>query len=182
MGDKKESPVRPLIVLGAVSVISAFLLTWVYISTSTKIEWQRGEAINSSLASVLPQAKRFEKIETVDVWVGYDGENKKVGIAFTCAPRGYGGPIGILCGVDLEKKVTGIRIASAAEGLKETPGLGAKVREADFRQQFIGKERDEIRLKSEGGKIAAITGATISSKAVTEAVREGITRYEEFLR
>ncbi len=173
---------KSIIVLGIVSAISAFLLAWVYIATSRRIERQKILAINSSLAEVLPLAQRFEKIETLPVWIGYDSANQKVGIVFSASPRGYGGPIGILCGVQRDGKVAGLRIATPGEGLKETPGLGLKIREDFFRQQFIGKEKEEIRIKREGGRIDAITAATISSKAVADGIREGIARYEEFLR
>jgi len=55
--------------------------------------------------------------------------------------------------------------------LLETPGLGAKISEKDFRSQFVDLAADEIALSSEGGKVDAITGATQSSTALTEGVR-----------
>lgn len=173
---------KPIVVLGTVSTLSALLLTWVYIATSQRIKRQREEALISSLRQVLPQARWFEKVETLDVWIGYDDNNRKIGIAFACAPRGYAGPIGILCGLALDKKVTGLRIATPAEGLKETPGLGLKIREEGFLRQFAGLAKEEIKIKREGGSIEAITAATISSKAVADGVREGIARYQDFLK
>ncbi len=178
----QESRIKPIVVLFFASLISSLLLSWVYNKTRPTIEKEKELKINSSLSEVLPNASHFERVETKDLWIGYDEKGEKVGIVFKTAPRGYGGPISILCGLDSEEKVTGIRIASPAEGLKETPGLGLKVRDFSFRQQFLGKKEAEIKLKNDGGEISAITAATISSRAVVEGIREGIKRYREFLK
>jgi electron transport complex protein RnfG len=65
--------------------------------------------------------------------------------------------------------------------LKETPGLGIKVREDWFRDQFRGKKSEELLLKKDGGELDAVTAATISSRAVVNGVREGIERYVQHL-
>ena len=54
----------------------------------------------------------------------------------------------------------------------ESPGLGARITESEFRDQFIGVDIADIALREKGGEIDAITGATISSKAVVEAIRD----------
>jgi len=75
-----------------------------------------------------------------------------------------------------------LRIAGPSEGLKETPGLGLKATEEWFRNQFRGKTAAELRLTKEGGTIEAITGATITSRAVIDALAEGLTNYQELLK
>jgi len=94
-----------------------------------------------------------------------------IGYAFTAEGRGYGGPIDILIGLKPDNKtLQGIRIISQ----QETPGLGAKIVEASFLDQFSGVSVDQVKLARNGGKIDAITGATISSTAVVKGVRNAI--------
>ena len=64
--------------------------------------------------------------------------------------------------------VKGIEILSHSE----TPGLGARITESDFTDQFVGLNIDDISLTQDGGQIDGLTGATISSQAVVDAVRE----------
>ena len=75
-----------------------------------------------------------------------------------------------MVGIDKNNKITGIEVISQ----QETPGLGAKIKESSFLQQFIGKTLEELKIKKDGGKIDAVTGATISSRAVTNGVRQAI--------
>jgi electron transport complex protein RnfG len=173
--------IKPILVLGITCGISSFLLTRVYQWTGEKIERQKEKALQEALSYVLPSAVRFEKVDT-SLFFGYNERGEKVGLVFSSAPRGYAGPILIICGLGIDGRITGIRIASPAEGFKETPGLGSKVREKEFLSQFLGKEKEKIRLKREGGEISAITAATISSKAVCEGIRKGVERYERLLR
>ncbi|HHY45668.1 MAG TPA: FMN-binding protein, partial [Firmicutes bacterium] len=80
---------------------------------------------------------------------------------------GYGGPIDAIVGISTDGKVTGVTII----GQQETPGLGSNVSGKRFREGFLGKDVSRpIKLKKDGGDIDAITGATISSRAVTRGV------------
>jgi electron transport complex protein RnfG len=72
-----------------------------------------------------------------------------------------------LVGLEDETTLRGISIVKHSE----SPGLGAKITENEFRDQFIGLELDDVELTYDGGQIDAITGATISSNAVADAVR-----------
>jgi hypothetical protein len=84
-------------------------------------------------------------------------------------------------GVDSTGKI--IRVKIPKEELSETPGLGMKIAEEPFLNQFNNLSADEIFLTKDKqqGKIDAITSATISSRAATDAVREGLIRYSELL-
>ncbi len=176
-----ESKFYMVVSLVAICLISAFALAQIYAVTKIKIEQQKVAAVQGALTTVLPSAVRFEEKVSGRGWFGYNENGARVGIAFQVNPRGYGGPIGILVGIDTTNKITGLRIASPAEGLKETPGLGLKVREPWFTNQFINKKKDEIKLKRDGGTIDAITAATISSRAVVNGIREGLELYEKYL-
>jgi electron transport complex protein RnfG len=97
-----------------------------------------------------------------------------IGAAFLAvAPSGYAGPIEILVGVDTAGVVTGVEIVKHAE----TPGLGSKIKTPQFKGQFIGKsikDPENWSVMKDGGPFKQITGATISSRAVTTAIATGL--------
>ena len=92
-------------------------------------------------------------------------------IAFEVTGQGYGGPIGIMVGIDLKTgQLTGIRVLTHSE----TPGLGARSVQPEFYEQFAGLGIEDAALSSEGGKINAISGATMTSTGVANAVKEAL--------
>ncbi len=160
-----------------ICVISAGALALVYNKTQPVIEEMKRKKLKSNLRSVFKNAVRFETIKEDTLWHAFDESDSLIGIAFKAYPRGYGGPIETLVGVKLDGKITGIIIASPSEGLKETPGLGLKVREKWFTDQFVEKKKEDLLLKKDGGTLDAITAATISSRAVVRGVADGLERY-----
>lgn len=178
----KENRAWMVISLSITCLISAFALTQVYTMTLPRIEYQRSIAgLKAAFGTVMPEADRFEPA-TPDssVWLAFRGETR-IGSVIRVAKQGYGGPVPVTAGVDLEGRIVAIKVASAGEGLKETPGLGLKATEPEFRNQFRGKTAAEIRLTRDGGKIQAITGATITSRAVADGLYEALEKYREIL-
>ena len=164
-------------------LISACALSQVYSLTKRQIEYQRTvQGLRIAFNAVLPEADRFVPV-TPDsaVWHAF-AQDRRIGSVLRVAKRGYGGPVPVTAGIDLEGRIVALRIAGPSEGLKETPGLGLKATEEWFRNQFRGKTAAELRLTKEGGTIEAITGATITSRAVIEALAEGLTNYQELLK
>lgn len=109
-----------------------------------------------------------------EVHAAYDG-SKLVGYVFSAVPKGYAGEMKITVGIDAAQKVTGVSIGEN----KETPGLGTKAAEPGFIGQYLGKDRQKAlqvvkRPPSAGNEIQAISGATITSKAVTSAVQAAL--------
>jgi electron transport complex protein RnfG len=97
--------------------------------------------------------------------------DKIVALAYGSSATGYHGIIEVMVGINTSGKLTGISIMTHTE----TPGLGARIIEPDFTDQFAGMElSDELNLSSAGGKIDGISGATFSSKGVTTAVRKAL--------
>ena len=164
-----------------VCLAAAFALSRVYLVTLPTIEQQKRTAVKQALGQVLPGTESFRNVIPDTLWYGLDGDGRKVGIVIKVGPRGYAGPVETLAGVGLDGVITGIRVASPAEGLRETPGLGLKVRGASFTDQFKGKAAADVKLKRDGGTLDAISAATITSRAVADGVREGIERYSEHL-
>lgn len=175
--------VKMVLVLMGVALGSAALLGLVFGVTAPVIVAQKEAARQEALAMLLPEADSFRAEQVVieedtgAVYHAYNEKGEKIGIVFTVAPRGYAGPVETMVGLRADSSLSAIRIASPAEGLKETPGLGARVLEDTFRNQFKGLKHDDLYLLKEGGEIDAITAATISSNAVTSGVREGVERY-----
>lgn len=150
-------------------VISAALLSWVYLITKPKIELYARQAFENSLREVIPAAVSFREVKKGNqiIYEGLTNGNVK-GSAFALAPQGYSGKIEMLVGVDREGKVSGIKILNQ----RETPGLGANVIKQKFLNQFLGKSsQDPLEPKKD---IDAITGATISSRAVCRGVRDAL--------
>jgi Na+-translocating ferredoxin:NAD+ oxidoreductase subunit G len=150
-------------------VISAGMLAYVFMMTGPLIEANAKASFDGSLREVLPGAEGFKPVPGAagaksEIYEGVAAGNV-VGYAVKAAPRGYGGEIVMLVGIDPELRIKGMKILSQ----RETPGLGTNVEKPKFRQQFIGKGiQDAFEPKKD---IDAITGATISSRAVCEGVK-----------
>ena len=102
---------------------------------------------------------------------GKDGD-EVVGYALSVSAKGFGGQITFALGLTPEGEITGISFTQIAE----TAGLGMKATEPDFKDQFNGKSGTLTLVKgaaSAENEISAITGASITSNAVTNAVNAG---------
>lgn len=161
-------------------VLAAVALSQVYAMTKPVIEKQRADATTQALNRVQPQAKTFKNVEPDSLWYALDEAGTKIGLVIRVGMRGYGGPVPILVGLDLTGRVLALNVASPAEGLKETPGLGLKAGEKWFSDQFVGAD-STVKLKKEGGTIDAISGATITSRAATNGIAAGIRKYASHL-
>ncbi len=153
-----------MVLLTIVVAVCVSVLTYVDSITREKISAQEDEAIKILLTEMFPEMSRYNFKD--DIYTIYsDGD--KVGYAFLAIGKGYGGDINILVGLEDEETVKGIKIVSQ----EETPGLGTRITEPSFTDQFVGVEINDIALSRDGGQIDAITSSTISSSAVVEAVR-----------
>uniref|UniRef100_A0A7V3VTR8 FMN-binding protein n=1 Tax=candidate division WOR-3 bacterium TaxID=2052148 RepID=A0A7V3VTR8_UNCW3 len=125
----------------------------------------------------------FEFIPVIPdtLWQAYDSAKNLKGIVFRVYPSGYKGLIPIITGVGNDLRITGVWIGGKSDGFNETEGLGSKVRGKKFLSQFINRSINEIALKEDGGVIDAISGATISSRAVCEGIRKGMERFTKIL-
>ena len=107
------------------------------------------------------------------------GEAQPYGVAFeSVSDKGFGGDIGIMVGFDV---ATGDLLGIAVTTLHETPGVGARAATDNaFSSQFRGlSSSTDFRVKQDGGQIDALTGATVTSRAVCDAVKSAVTLYSE---
>ena len=178
--------IKMVVVLTILCCVSGGLLASIHDGTAAQIENQqlkfvKGPAIKTILegSSNDPIADRF-KITDGDVernfFVGkFDGKANT--IAFEGLGKGFGGDLGIMVGVNLDdQKLVGVAVTTHSE----TPGLGAKAKEdPGFSAQFKGLSVDEdIKVTNDGGDINAISGATITSRAVCDAVNKSLVAYK----
>ncbi len=91
------------------------------------------------------------------------------GYVIEVTPSGFGGTIDMVVGVKTDGTVAGVEIIS----MSETSGLGANASKESFRSQFVGKSGD-LAVTKDGGDIDALTGATITSRAVTQGVNTAL--------
>lgn len=162
-----KSIVKLGIILFLICGISTGLLAFVNSLTAPVI---LENAKNQELLAnkeVLPYANEFSSL-TEDISVGKDSSGNIIGYAVKVSPYGYGGKINMIVGIKADLTVSGVEILS----MSETPGLGAKAQDKAFLSQFINKDR-KMELKKD---ITAISGATITSTAITEGVKEAILK------
>lgn len=158
------------IILLLICGISTGLLAYVNMVTSPVIAENDMQAQLVAKQEVMPKADSFEEIDE-NISVGKDANGNVVGYAVRVKPFGYGGEINMMVGVNGDLTVAGVKILS----LSETPGLGAKAQDDKFLSQFAGKNKD-MKLKED---ISAISGATITSTAVTDGVKKAISLVED---
>ena len=115
----------------------------------------------------------------LSVYAGQAG-GQTVGYVFEMSVNGFGGEMKLTVGI-AQDQVTGVRIASHSE----TPGLGANADSDSFLSQYVGKGAGISVIKAgtpAENEILAVTAATISSRAITDAVNEAMDYYENHLK
>ena len=141
------------------------------------------ETERASRQQVLPQAQEFTEIEyeglTDAPYEGRDASGQLVGYVIVTQAKGYGGTIQVMTGIDTSGTVTGVNILSHSE----TVGLGANAAKPEFTDQYQKPIPEDGFVVEKNGKdgdaIQALTGATITSNAVTDAVNSAVKVYEE---
>lgn len=194
--------IKIIAVLTIVCVISALALGIVNNITADRIADQRQNAKLKAITSALPSDKvRYDNDPSVDTvkipeWKEKDGtikeiylakqQGKIVGIAFTSSSQGYNGLITIMVGIEPNEKLIGIEIIEHLE----TPGLGSRIESPElFKDQFYGKSTEgsengdltiiKGRKAEKNWEIEALTGATISSSGVVQAINDGLANFRQ---
>ena len=181
-----KEAVQMVLVLFGICAVCGAALSGIRQATAERIEYQvlmnvQGPKVKKVLAGsendlISDRVKLVVKGERLILFIGKKN-GKPWAIAYETTGKGFGGDLKLLVGYDLSKdKLVGIEVVSH----KETPGVGSRVTEEQFKSQFAGRDIDaRFLLKNEGGEIDAVSGATYSSKAVCEAIRKSIALYPE---
>jgi len=168
---KKKNEFLAVLFLTLIVFISVVALTLTNEITKDKIKIANKEAITEMLATLFPEMEDFTLDEESGLYTPLTG-GESLGHAFMAMATGYGGTIDILIGLEPDATLRGIKIISH----QETPGLGAKITEPFFLDQFQGISAEQVALARNDGEIDAITGATISSSAVVNAVKGAVLK------
>ncbi len=199
---KTATITRMGLTLAAICLVAAAALAVTYRMTRPTIEARTRADRVEALKVVLPDAVEFSQRisgEKIDYYRGFDRDGELAGYAFIGEARGYSSDISVMVGIDPSGEIAGIEILSQ----QETPGLGTRAvevpatrtfweallgREAEeppgrplFQEQFSGKtvDRLEVVTGETETEIEALTGATITSRAITEAVKQSLQAFLE---
>ena len=174
----------PAIMLFVIAAVCTALLAGTNLLTKDKIAEIAVQTEMKAKSAVFESAKSFSDEKNVTVnekeYVYYDALDEKgnvMGYVFSVTVKSYGGDLSAMIGISSETdKITGVEITA----ISDTPGLGMKVDSEDFLSQYIDRSGNIGVNKNEktDTEIQAVSGATISSKAVTEAVNQAFSAYE----
>lgn len=184
---KNENTAVLAAVLLVITALVALLLASVNSVTAEKIRIQAEREQIQARSAVLAAATEFielpyqvhDESPVTKVFKGVSGETV-VGYCVNVAPAGYGGAIDMVIGITQSGSIEAVRIVS----MSETPGLGAKAQDEAFLGQFAGKTVHEPLQIVKGSastenEIAAISGATVTSRAVTDGIQAAIEAVRE---
>jgi len=159
--------------------LSGLIIGVVFFFTYEKAEEQKRLQKELSMKELVPDAARFVPIEGKQEWFRAEKDDKISAYLLSAEQKGFEGIIKMFVAVTPDKKVIGYKVLSH----KETPGLGDVAFKPKFASQFTGKgiENMELVKIQEEGKILAITGATITSRAVTAAVKHALVEVDAYL-
>lgn len=168
----------------AISAIASLALGATNQVTAPVIEQRNIQANNELRKTVLPEAKEFKEMDKstykglgdgliAEVYEGKDGSDV-VGYTLKAKPSGYAGEVEVMVGISADGQITGVDIGN----MTETAGLGAKAKDDAFKGQYKGKAAESLEVAkgsaTADNQILAISGATITSTAVTTGVNAAI--------
>lgn len=201
MSEKKSSILTNTIVILIVTFVAVAGLAVVYQVTKEPIAQAEANAKAAVYAAVFTDADSFTEVENVEALIENSQaaiENAELGdcsvnevliaesksgealgyVIAATSPNGYGGDIQIAVGISNDGVITGFNVISN----NETAGLGSKCTNDDFTSQFEGKNAEMLKYTKTGAvadnEIDAISGATRTTNAVTQAVNKAIVFYQ----
>ncbi len=180
------------LLLGGFSAVATALLVTGNLSTRDAIRERLKEDMQASLGQVIPAGYYDNNLlasprqvtgpqgNTLTVYRGTRDEQTSA-LAWEIVGRGYAGDIRLMLGLDTDGKVLGVRVLSHAE----TPGLGDKI-EAQKDNWILGfnglslgnPPPSKWKVKKDGGQFDAFSGATVTPRAVVEAIADGLAFFD----
>ncbi len=179
----------PTVTLVVIAGASAFILGYVHQVTLEPIRQAKDNQELEAIAEVVNEFDNNPFVEKMiittknkkDKLVMFparkDGKLNSVAIK-TYSNSGFGGRIEVMAGFNVDGSIKGFKVISS----QETPGLGSKVDEPKFKEQFSGfnPHRQVLKVKQDGGDVDAVTAATISSRAILRAINRAYNAFSNF--
>ena len=182
--------IKMVVVLLVICTTSGVVLSYVNEATEEPREYSYIKFVQEpSMKAVLGDYDNDPVKERIKLIVGEDEEGNPVevvvfpakkggnteAIAYSAAAKGYHDLIEVMIGVGPDGTLTGISIMTHTE----TPGLGARIVEPEFTDQFAGLDLDTTKLAAEGGKVDTLSGATFSTVGVITAVGAALEQFPQ---
>ncbi len=174
--------IRMILVLTIIGLVSGGVLALVYQWSLPKIIQNQIRETDAAVFKVVPGTKSYKQIDKDDLiyFECYNQQGGRVGTAILCKGTGYQAEIKLMVGLNVDfTRFTGMTVLEQVE----TPGLGARISETKFTDQFKGLvakppiEYVKGKLPGQPNEIAAITGATISSRAVVKIINKTVKEW-----
>ena len=182
--------IKMVVVLFVICTTSGVVLSYVNEATEEPREYSYIKFVQEpSMKAVLSDYDNDPIKERIKLAVGEDEEGNPVevvvfpakkggnteAIAYSAAAKGYHDLIEVMIGVNPDGTLTGISIMTHTE----TPGLGARIVEPEFTDQFAGLDLDTTKLAADGGKVDTLSGATFSTVGVIAAVSAALEQFPQ---
>jgi len=182
-----------LIITAIASGILAFINSFtepIIISNQLKAQVEARKEVLPEATAFTPDSISVEKKATVrdplkkvvkstgnkfHYFIGIDGKENVVGYTFMAKQYGYSSEIKTMVGVNSDLTLNRIKIIYQSE----TPGLGANCEAKGFTSKYELKAKKDLKVDKDGGSIASITGATITTRAITNSIQEGLINLEK---
>ena len=170
----KNDTLKSSLILFTITAIVGLLLGMMNFYTKDVIKQRAEQQAEESRKIVLSGLEYDSETQTDNIWVYLSsaaGDEEIVGYAIEAAGKGYGGTIRLMVGLDKDLNVLGVEILEHTE----TPGLGDKAQK-EVSPQFIGKQSpfSVVKQNAKNSEVQAISGATITTKAVVDIVNQAI--------
>lgn len=179
--------IKPSVVLLVICIVITAALGFTNQLTAPKIAVLEKQSQEETMRNIIEANSYPAKIlqsgeDTVTYYEAMDN-SETVGYIFITSAKGYGGDVSVMTAILPDGNIHGIDILDATN---ETPGLGQNVAKKEFYQKYNGLSGELTVVKNGAdkslGQVDAVTGATISSKAVTKAVNEALGYYNEIAK
>lgn len=176
--DKNNSVFRIAMNLAVTCFFSGVIIAGAFAITEPAAAAQRVKAKNDAMKELVKDAESFKAIDGKEGWYAGIKGGKVIAYVVPASGKGYAGKIEMLAAVTTDGKAMDFKVLKHAE----TPGLGDKMVFPKFRDQFankVAKDLEVVKVPTDKN-IQALTGATITSRAVTNGVREAVEAVAEY--
>ena len=177
---QKQRAWLPVLLIGLrlllICAVVAGIISFVYAVTKPKAEANLKATKDAAISEIFGTSEASDGKDGFYT-VRYGERLAATGYCIESTAGGFGGDLILMVGFDEGGNILGVSIVS----LSETPGLGARVNDADYLSQYVGKSGSLTLNKDGGSDIDAISGATISSRAVLSAVNAATERLQTYL-
>lgn len=179
--EASSSTIKIALNLAGACIISGIIIAIVYFLTNDIAIQKKAELNTLALKSLVTEADKYLPIEGKAGWYRATKNDQVIAYIIPSESKGYGGTIKLLVAVGPDNKVLKYTIIES----KETPGLGDKAAKPSFYDQFTGKTSEHLKVTKDAGNkddIQAISGATITSRAVALAVKRAVDESMELTK